>query len=213
MNMKELQEQNARIKRTPNKLGMVWCPACDTIGDDHGMKIAGHGKWCKIYEEIVVHCNEYTACYKRNGLHFNDMCRRCDKASMQRRKARPLFSNNVPAEYKYNKDAPNYLREEQMAKSEFLNISRDAILMQVWEYQGGNCVACAANGLVWHELLTSTGGANIRTLEHIVPLTRGGLDEESNWTALCQMHNAAKQNKHFYAWETKPGFKFDWSKV
>ena len=44
------------------------------------------------------------------------------------------------------------------------------------------------------------------TLDHILPVCRGGLDEESNWVTTCQVRNSAKNNSllHEIGWSLHP---------
>lgn len=52
------------------------------------------------------------------------------------------------------------------------------------------------------------------TIDHIIPVTRGGLDEESNWVCTSQLKNSAKSNwlLEELVWELyEPGNTNEWN--
>jgi 5-methylcytosine-specific restriction endonuclease McrA len=55
--------------------------------------------------------------------------------------------------------------------------------------QGGKCAHCAQAVQVTTQEVDHQG-----TVDHIVPISRGGINEPSNWQLLCRKCNQAKGN-------------------
>lgn len=125
--------------------------------------------------------NQDPAKARVNGLRY-------ERQNREARRAR-LRKENIDPE-KYNKILEYFRIKNQERRDFSIGQLTPYIILDLFDEQDGKCVACGI------EL-----GDNFH-LDHIVPLSRGGLNVDSNVQLLCPSCNLSKGNKTMQEWKS-----------
>jgi 5-methylcytosine-specific restriction endonuclease McrA len=109
-------------------------------------------------------------------LEHKDQC----KMTRQRFRARhPETDMNASARRRA------HIGDATITKEQWLEI------MSTWEWRCAYCSAVLSD-------------SNVRTIDHVIPLTRGGRHHVSNLVACCRPCNLSKKNRLLSEWDTIP---------
>lgn len=107
-------------------------------------------------------------------------------------KSRNVDQNN--ALQRKRRDTPYHRMQNRLAqqrRKENTNVTEEQI-HEMWEELQGRCAYCGVSIFI-------DGNRDV-TIEHIVPITRGGTDNPENLTLICHLCNCSKNNRLYEEW-------------
>lgn len=115
-----------------------------------------------------------------------EKCRLANRVWAAKNKAKKNDIYRKYAATEYGK-AARYIRERRRRDRIDRKATRDVALLRAAIVRAGYCEYCAE----FKQALT---------LDHVIPISRGGSDEPSNWAAACGLCNSSKGNRTPAEW-------------
>lgn len=113
----------------------------------------------------------------------------------------PLYTDHLPdMVWFYQEHGQSYLRIHEVWSDLYLRT-------RLSERQNHRCCYCGIHMTATHCRKTANWRHTMMTLEHVVPKSEGGSDDESNLVAACQACNSARQTFDAYSFAER-GIKY-----
>lgn len=106
----------------------------------------------------------------------------------------------INAKLRQRRDNPRYRMQNRLAqqhRKENTLLTEERV-REMWEELQGRCAYCGIS--IFLEMERDT------TIEHIVPITRGGNGESHNLTLICALCNTSKNNRLYEEWKAVRGW-------